>query len=300
LRRLDAPATQVLIEATIAEVSLTDELQYGLQWYFTDTPRNGLRGTGQLNLNAQGNIGPSQPGFSYTLTNSLGQVRAVLNALADRSLIRVISSPSLMVLDNYTATISVGDQQPIQSSETVTAGGNVTTSIQYKDTGVILTVTPSVNSGDVVSMTINQGVTDVGAIDSATGQRAFLQRQIGSRVAVKSGEALVLGGLIRDNTTKGNQGLPFLSQIPVIGALFGTQTQSVNRTELLVVITPRVVRTPRDAKEIADEMRDRMRGVSTLADEQRILLPRPLSESLPDKRGGALPDEARSREATRQ
>jgi len=286
LRRLDAPATQVLIEATIAEVTLTDELQYGLQWYFTDTPRtsSGLRGTGQLNLNTQGAIGPIQPGFSYTLTNAVGQVRAVLNALADRSLIRVISSPSLMVLDNHTAAISVGDQQPIQSTETVTAGGNVTTSIQYKDTGVLLSVTPSVNSGDVVSMSISQAVTDVGAIDSATGQRAFLQRQIGTRVAVRSGEALVLGGLIRDNATAGSSGLPFLSRIPVIGALFGSQTQIINRTELLIVITPRVVRTPQDAKEIAIEMRERMRGIRSLAEEQRDLLPRALMEGVPAKR----------------
>jgi len=273
LRRLDSPATQVLIEATIVEVTLADELQYGLQWYFTDSPRNGLTGTGQLNLNSQGGIGPIQPGLSYTLTNSIGQVRAVLNALADRSLINVISSPSLMVLDNHTATISVGDQQPIRSSETVTAGGNVTTSIQYKDTGVLLTVTPSVNSGDVVSMTISQAVTDVGSIDTATGQRAFLQRQVASRVAIKSGDALVLGGLIRDNSTGGSSGIPFLSRIPVVGALFGTKTQSSRRTELLIVITPRVIRTLQDAHEVSREMRERMRGLKTLVDEQRALLP---------------------------
>lgn len=281
LKRLDSPATQVLIEATIVEVTLTDELQYGLQWYFTDSPRGGLRGTGQLNLNQQGGIGALQPGFAYTLTNSLGQVRAVLNALADRSLIRVISSPSLMVLDNHTAAISVGDQQPVRSSESITEGGLRTTSIEYKDTGVLLNVTPSVNSGDMVSMTINQSVTDVGAIDSATGQRAFLQRQIGSRVAVRSGEALVLGGLIRDNTTRGNTGVPFLSRIPVLGALFGTQTQNVSRTELLVVITPRVLRSTQDAREVGLEMRERMRGFRSLIDEQQEFLPRPLLENFP-------------------
>ncbi len=284
LKRLDSPATQVLIEATIVEVTLADELQYGLQWYFTDSPRGGLRGVGQLNLNSQGDIRPIQPGFSYTLTNSLGQVRAVLNALADQSLIRVISSPSLMVLDNHTAAISVGDQQPIRSSETVTPGGNVTQSIEYKDTGVLLTVTPSVNSGDVVSMSINQAVTDVGAIDAATGQRAFLQRQIGSRVAVRSGEALVLGGLIKDNTSGGSQGLPFLSRIPVLGALFGTKTQSIARTELLVIITPRVVRTAQDAREISSELRERMRGFRTLVDDQRGLLPKPLLDGAPQPR----------------
>ena len=280
LKRLDAPATQVMIEATIIEVTLRDELQYGLQWYFTESNRANMSGVGQLNTNSAGGIRPVQPGFSYSLIDSVGQIRVVLNMLADRSLVRVISSPSLMVLDNHTAAITVGDQQPIRSSETVTVGGNVTTSIEYKDTGVLLAVTPSVNAGDMVAMTINQSVTDVGPIDAATGQRAFLQRQIGSRVAVRSGEALVLGGLIKDGSTAGSLGIPLLSRIPVIGALFGKQTQDSNRTELLVVITPRVVRTPYDAREVGVEMRDRMRGFRALVQENSPLLPKPLVDQV--------------------
>ncbi len=280
LKRLDAPATQVMIEATIIEVTLRDELQYGLQWYFTESNRQNMSGVGQLNTNSVGGIRPIQPGFSYSLIDSIGQIRVVLNMLADRSLVRVISSPSLMVLDNHTAAITVGDQQPIRSSETVTVGGNVTTSIEYKDTGVLLAVTPSVNAGDMVAMTLNQSVTDVGPIDAATGQRAFLQRQIGSRVAVRSGEAIVLGGLIKDGSTAGSLGIPFLSRIPVIGALFGTQTQDSQRTELLVVITPRVVRTPYDARQVGVEMRDRMRGFRALVEEQSPLLPKPLVDQV--------------------
>jgi len=289
LKRLDAPATQVLIEATIVEVTLRDEMQYGLQWYFTDSNRAGLNGVGQLNTNSLGGIRPIQPGFAYSLIDSVGQIRVVLNMLADRSLIRVISSPSLVVIDNHTAAIMVGDQQPIRSSETVTVGGNVTTSIEYKDTGVMLAVTPSVNSGDMVAMTINQSITDVGQIDIATGQRAFLQRQIGSRVAVRSGEAIVLGGLIRDGRTEGSLGIPLLSRIPVIGALFGTQTQDSARTELLVVITPRVIRTPYDAREVGVEMRDRMRGFRALVEEQSPLLPKPLVEQVAPPPAPAAP-----------
>jgi general secretion pathway protein D len=280
LKRLDAPAIQVMIEATIIEVTLRDEMQYGLQWYFTESNRANMNAVGQLNTSSVGGIRPIQPGFSYSLIDSVGQIRVVLNMLADRSLVRVISSPSLMVLDNHTAAITVGDQQPIRSSETVTVGGNVTTSIEYKDTGVLLAVTPSVNAGDMVAMTINQSVTDVGPIDAATGQRAFLQRQIGSRVAVRSGEALVLGGLIKDGSTAGSLGIPLLSRIPVIGALFGTQTQDSNRTELLVVITPRVVRTPYDAREVGVEMRDRMRGFRALVEQNSPLLPKPLVDQV--------------------
>jgi general secretion pathway protein D len=260
MRRLDVPATQVLIEASIIEVTLTDDMQYGLQWAFNDALSNGKTGTGVLSNIAGGVLGPVQAGFSYTLKNSAGAVTAILSALAEKSLVKVISSPSLMVLDNHTAAISVGNQQPIQSTETVTDGGTRTTGIQYKDTGVALAVTPSVNAGNMVTMQINQAVTDVGAIDLATGQRSFLQRQIASKVAVRSGESIVMGGLIRDNSTSGSSGVPGLHEIPVLGALFGTKTNSGTRTELLVVITPRVVRSDQDMREVGNEMREKMRS----------------------------------------
>ena len=260
LRRLDIPPTQVLIEASIIEVTLSDDLQYGLQWIFNDAQANGKVGTSVLSTKDGGVLGGALAGFSYTLRNSIGNVRAILNALADKSLIKVISSPSLMVLDNHTAQIVVGNQQPIQSTETITTGGNVSTSIQYKDTGVALSVTPSVNAGNMVTMAINQAVTDVGEQDIATGQRTFLQRQITSKVAVRSGEAIVLGGLIRDNSTTGSSGVPLLSAIPVFGGLFGTKTRKADRTELLVVITPRVVRSDQDARDVSNEMRDRMQS----------------------------------------
>jgi general secretion pathway protein D len=170
-----------------------------------------------------------------------------------------------MVLDNHTASIIVGNQQPILSSETVSEEGiSRTQTITYKDTGVSLAVTPSVGAGDMVTMNINQAVTDVGQIDVATGQRTFLQRQIGSKVAVRSGETLVLGGLIRDNNTDGSSGLPLFHEIPILGALFGTKQSSGNRTELLVVITPRVARSDEDARAISRELRDRMQGLAVM------------------------------------
>jgi general secretion pathway protein D len=260
LKRLDVPPSQVLIEASIIEVTLNDDLQYGLQWAFSEQKEGGT-GTGVLSRAAGAVLGATPAGFSYTLTGANGNVRAVLNALAEKSLVKVISSPTLMVMDNHTASIAVGTQQPVQAGQTITTGGNVSNSIQYKDTGVNLTVTPSVNSGNMVAMTLNQSVTDVGTIDSATGQRAFLQRQIGSRVAVRSGETIVLGGLIRDNSTVGRSGIPFLSDLPLIGNVFGTSTRAGARTELLVMITPQVVRADNEIRSLATEMRDRMRAV---------------------------------------
>ncbi|MEO7392699.1 MAG: type II secretion system secretin GspD [Ramlibacter sp.] len=260
LKRLDLPPTQVMIEATIVEVTLNDDLQYGLQWTFNDAQANGKVGTSVLSTKDGGVLGGALAGFSYTLRNTVGNVRAVLNALADKSLVKVISSPSLMVLDNHTAQITVGKQQPIRSAETIITGGNVSTSFQYKDTGVALSVTPSVNAGNMVTMAISQAVTDVGEQDIATGQRSFLQRQINSKIAIRSGEAIVLGGLIRDNSANESSGLPVLSDIPVFGALFGSKTKRIDRTELLVVITPRVVRSDQEARDVSAEMRDRMQS----------------------------------------
>lgn len=262
LKRLDIAATQVMIEASIIEVTLTDDLKYGLQWMFNGGLGDGYSGQGVLSGTAGGVLGAAESGFSYTVRNPLGDVRAVLNALAEKSLVKVISSPSLMVLDNHTAAIAVGDQQPVRSSTTVTDGGTTVSSIEYKDTGVALAVTPSVNAGNTVTMTIEQSVTDVGQIDTATSQRSFLQRQIRSRVAVRSGETLVLGGLIRDNNTAGRSGVPVLQDIPLVGGLFSTTTRDSRRTELLVVITPRVVRSDQDVRDIGDELRSRMRGLS--------------------------------------
>jgi len=262
LKQLDLPPTQVLIEASIIEVTLSDDLKYGLQWAFSDSHRGGVGGgvVGQLPASSTG-------GFSYTLNDSLGKIRVTLNALAEKSLIKVISSPSLMVLDNQVATIAVGTQQPIRTGETTnlnTVTNSTTTTYQYKDTGVQLMVQPSVNSGNFVTMDISQSVTDVGDEDTVTGQRSFLQRQITSKVAVRSGEAIVLGGLIKDNTSTGRSGVPVLSSLPVVGGLFGANTSNNARTELLVVITPKVVRTDPEIREVSEELRDRLKGLDVI------------------------------------
>lgn len=264
LRQLDRAPMQVLIEASIIEVTLNDELKYGLQWFFHGGLGGGRRGEGLLNLNAEGGIGPQQPGFSYTIRSPAGDVRAVLNALADKSLLKVISSPSVLVLDNHTAQIHVGDQQPVRSATTITEGGVQTTSIQFKDTGVQLAVTPSVNAGGMVSLDIMQTVTDVGGVDVATQQRTFLQRFISSKIATRSGETVVLGGLIRDNDVTGRQGVPVLHDIPVLGHLFGSTSNTRARTELLVMLTPRVLETEADLRGISEEMRRKMSRVNEM------------------------------------
>ena len=276
LRELDKAPSQVLIEASIVEVSLTGNLQYGVEWFVQNSLSGGREGQALLNMNKTGDIGPKQPGFSYTILNKAGVVRATLNALAEKSQVRLLSSPSVLVLNNHNATIQVGQQQPIKSSTSVTTGNLVTESIVYKDTGVMLSVTPSVNAGGVITLDISQQVTDVGDLDTATGQRAFLTRQIQTRVAVRSGEPIVLGGLIRENDTSGRNGVPLLSSIPVVGALFGNTTSNNNRTELLVLMTPRALEDDDALRSASAEMRQRMRSMS-------------LQSAPPLDRGGAAP-----------
>lgn len=262
LRQLDVAPTQVLIEASIIEVRLTGDLKYGLEWTFSGRLGGGRSGTGLLNLNTDGGIGPTQPGFSYAITGAGGDISAVLNALASQSLLRVLSSPSVLVQDNHTASIHVGDQQPVQTGTTVSGTvGAVTTNIEYRDTGIMLSVTPSVNAGGLVSMDVHQTVTDVGAIDDATRQRSFLQRQIKSKVSVRSGETVVMGGLIRDRSSNGRSGLPVLHDVPLLGNLFGSTAVETSSTELLVLITPRVLASDAQLRAVGDEMRERMRGV---------------------------------------
>lgn len=263
LARLDIAATQVIIEASIIEVTLTEELQYGLEWSFNGSLGNDYTGRGQL-VNGDG-IGAKIPGFAYSVINGSGQVKAVLNALAQEDLLNVISSPSVMVLDNQTATIQVGDQVPVETGSTTTDGGNTTTSIQYRDTGVYLSVTPSVNAGGMVTMDIEQSVTDVGPVDEdGAGQRTFLERQINSRVAVRTSESVVLGGLIKENKSSGSSGIPILHSLPLVGPLFGTRATQDNRTELLVVITPRVIYSESDLRDVSREMRAQMRGLELI------------------------------------
>jgi len=287
LRRLDITPRQVLVEVTIAEVSLTGVLRYGLQWFFTNSVSDEYQGTGSLNLNtdvpvsgADGILSAVDRTFSYVISKD-GIVRALLETLARESKVRILSSPQIMVIDNQDAEIRVGDQQPVRSSTTVTTGGNTTESISFKDTGVFLQVTPQVNSSGLVSMSIVQEVIDVGGIDAATGQRSFFERSLSSKVAVQSGETIVLGGLISEERRDEQEGVPFLYKVPVIGPLFGTNSEDVNRTELLVLITPRVVQNTQEAVQITRELRQRMQSLDPFVDADLIESLDPWWERLP-------------------
>jgi general secretion pathway protein D len=264
LDRLDVEPLQVLIEATIAEVSLNDKLKYGVQWFF----ENGDQSIGLAEV-ASGIPTAMFPSFNYVFAGSNAKV--VLSALDEITHVNVISSPQLMVLDNHSALLQVGDEVPIITQSAVSVAdpaAPIVNSVQFRDTGVILNVTPRANSSGGVELDIEQEVSDVvptttSTIDSPTIQ----QRKIKSTVAVHDGETIALGGLIRDRQSQGKRGVPGLSDIPVVGALFGTKTNMSDRTELLILITPHVVRNPAEASAVTDELRKRVQSLLPLSDK---------------------------------
>jgi general secretion pathway protein D len=264
LEQLDIEATQVVIEASILEVTLTDKLRYGLEWTFSNDVGNQRTGTGLLTGAASAIPGIQVPGFSYAITNSVGDIKAVLNTLSEDNLLNVISTPSITVLDNHDAYIHVGDQVPVVSGETINDGGFATQSVTYRDTGVQLNVRPSVNAGGLVTMQIEQSVTDVSPSSTSNDNPTFLERSIMTRVAVHSHQSVVLGGLIRENASNSESGVPFFHKLPVIGPLFGSVAKENRRTELLVIITPRAIYSEQDLREVSEEMRSQIRHMELI------------------------------------
>ncbi len=269
LRRLDVLPQQVLIEATIAEITLKGDLKYGMEWFFTNQLGD-KSGAGLLDLSVGGTgIGPIIPGFSYSIIDKAGAVRAVLNALAQDSRLNVISSPSLMVLNNQTAHIDVGDEVPVvtqQQQSTVGTSSPIVNNIEYRNTGVLLSVTPRVNAGGMVVMDVEQEVSQVvsDSTDTTSLTPTISKRSITTSVAVQSGQTVVLGGLIREQKVLSRSGIPGLYNLPIIGPLFGATVDEQIRTELVVLITPRAVRNPAEAAQVTDEFRNKMESLRPL------------------------------------
>ena len=271
LRKLDILPFQVFIEAAITEVSLTDDLRFGLQWNFSPDNSNGT-----LTENASGlALVRNVPGFSFAFSPS-STINGVLNTLETKTKVNVVSAPKILVLNNQTAVLQVGDQVPIATqNSTATTDPNAPTinSIEYRDTGVILKVTPRVNASGLVLLDVAQEVSDVNttaARGAGINSPTISTRRISTSVAVQDGEVLALGGLIRNTETKGRVGLPFLSQIPFIGGLFGRQATGGNKIELIVLLKPRVIRTVDDGRAITDELRAKIKTLEPFKSSGKI------------------------------
>ncbi len=258
IKRLDAVPLQVQIETRILEVALTGEFQFGVQWYL-----EGLVGStngqptqpGNKQQWALGNGGASYGGESFFYSFVNNNISVALRAMETSGNTKTLSAPSLVVLNNQKAHIQVGDQIPITQTyiNTNANSDNTIGQLEYKDTGVILNVRPRVNPGGLVYLNINQVVSAPGQKDTATGNFPIQQREVATQVAVQSGQTVLLGGLIKQDEGVTDTGIPGLNRIPVFGRLFGSTTRSRNRTELIVLITPRVITNGDEAKQVTDE-----------------------------------------------
>ncbi|MGE5730572.1 MAG: secretin N-terminal domain-containing protein, partial [Gemmatimonas sp.] len=282
LKKLDVPSRQVLIDVTMAEVTLTDELQFGVEWLFRDAAPSGRGAGGLLTRTSPFNPGAAAAaatattpalalakGFFYLINNPAfpGGIQAALHLLDTYGNTKVIANPHLSALDNQKATIKAGDRIPICQQSVVGSTTNVvTTTSQYIDTGVLMQVTPHINQGGLVTLDVQVEVSIPGNTVNPCDAPPINTRSVQSLVAVQSGQTMVMGGLINEARKNASQGLPLLSRIPVLGGLFGDQTLNNNRTELVVFITPRMIETELDLKNVIDELRGKMQKLDDSLD----------------------------------
>ncbi|KAB7610188.1 type II secretion system protein GspD [Amylibacter sp. SFDW26] len=257
INRLDSSAKQVLIEVTLAEVTLNDELNLGVRWYlqsgnFTNTFSDVTSGA----------VASTFPGFSTLFTANSAQ--AAINALSSVTDVKVISSPTLTVLDNKEAELQIGDQVPIatrSSQSTIDPNAPIVSTIEYRDTGVIMRVKPRIGKGGRVVMEIEQEVSDVAntttsGIDSPT----IRQREIKTSVVVQNGDTLALGGIIQEQKNSTTSKVPGAGDIPLLGALFRNKSKTAARTELLILIRPTVINDVGDSRAVTQHWREKLKN----------------------------------------
>ena len=255
LAQLDTAPLQVLIEATIAEVDITDTFQYGVQTSIQNGALSVLSSTVAPN-----NIAANTGGLSVVITKS--NISAALNLLSTLTKTKVISSPQLLVVNNKAASIQVGDQVPIATASAIStqsSGAPIVNTIQMLDTGIILHVTPRVNSNGQVLMELNQEVSaTVPTVSSNIDSPTIQQRRLTTTVQIDDGQTIIIGGLISDTRGRNRTGVPILKDVPVLGNLFGTTSDTTKRTELMVLLTPRVVRNGAEADQASAELEKKM------------------------------------------
>lgn len=257
LNELDRPKLQVAIDVTIAEVTLNDALNYGVQFYLS--AQHGALVNSVTGVQTPSSAAP--PGLNLLIGNA-NTPEVILNALHALTDVKILSNPSLVVVDNQSATLEVGDQVPIStgSATVLSASNTVVNTVDYKNTGIILNVQPRVNSNGNVLLDIEQEISSVPQASTSLTP-TISQRKVKSEISVASGQMVLLAGLISDTQTNSRSGVPILDQLPVVGAAFGTATvKSTARTELIIFIRPQIIRDGADASRVAEELRTKMRG----------------------------------------
>jgi general secretion pathway protein D len=273
LRKVDILPLQVRIDAVIAEVTLNDNLRYGTQYFFQNGGLNAILSSGSnplVTVTQAAGTNPllnTLPGFVIGGSNK-GALFA-LSALQEVTTVQVLSAPELVVLDNQPARLQVGDLVPYlsqTSQSTLVAGAPIVNSVNYQQTGVIMQIVPRVNTGGMVSLDVAQEVSDVAPAVTTAGldSPTFTTRNVTSRLVVQDGQTVGLAGLIRDSVSRGNQGIPWLKDIPLLGVLAGQQNNTRTRTELLILITPHVIHDQRDARALTEDLRDQLSNAAAV------------------------------------
>lgn len=279
LARLDQPARQVVVEVTVAEVTLTDEFANGVEWAFNNISVQGVRGPLTLLQGATGGGGLVWQGLS-----SSGQVRALVNLFARDSRVTILSTPRILVKSGESASIDVGTEVPIVTSQATApdlpgTGSSILQSIQYRKTGVLMDITAVVHSGQRVDLQISQEVSEASLTDtSEISSPSIFSRKLQTSLSLADGESTLLGGLISNTRTTGKTKIPLLGDIPVLGAAFHSRRAENTRTELLMLITPYVVEDTMQTRAITDAIRDRFTGIPS---EPAVLPVQPEVRSIP-------------------
>ncbi|HXU54531.1 MAG TPA: type II secretion system secretin GspD [Casimicrobiaceae bacterium] len=301
LKKLDVPQRQVLIQVTIAEVALTDDLSFGVDWLFRGGAPSGRGSGGNFNttktpFNPQPTptstttttsaVGLAlQTGFNYILNSASfpGGIQAALHLLDSYGSTRVISNPHLSALDNQKATIKVGDRIPIPQqtfvggATTGTVNNAFTTTSQYIDTGVLVQVTPHINAGGLVTLEVNAEVSNPGNPANPGDAPPISTRSVQTLLAVPSGQTMVMGGLITENKQNTSNGLPLVSRVPVLGGLFGNQDLKNNRTELVLFITPQVLESESDYQRVIEDLRRKMEQIEDVFPRPKVVPEAPVT-----------------------
>jgi general secretion pathway protein D len=268
IAKLDVPARQVLIEATIAEVQLTDNMSYGVRWFFEWSV--GAYGI-DLGFGAPLPTNVGGPGLSMGIFNSADEMRVFFDILGAETNVKFLSAPQVVVVDNQTANFRVGDSIPVAtraSQSTTSPDAPVVTELEYRDTGTLLSVKPRINAGGVVALDISQEVSVPGTA-AGGGNPPISQRTITSTVVVQSGQTVVLGGLIRENQLKSKTGIPGLMNVPLVGGLFRTTSDDTSRSELIITVTPRVIKNPHEYQLATDDLRRRVKRATAVEQSLR-------------------------------
>jgi general secretion pathway protein D len=262
IQALDKPARLILVEVTIAEVLLNNEEQFGVEWLL----RNSTGSSHQSTLSTLGGIGLGSAGLSYSLLNGLGQTRAMLNAFASNNRINILSTPRIMLKSGENASINVGTDVPIVTSQSVATDGAqsegnsaIMQNIQYRKTGVSLDVKAVAYSGNQVDLQISQEVSQAQPNNTSNiSSPLILNRNIKTSISLNDGGSVLLGGLISDTRSQGSSGVPGLSRIPLLGHLFRVDKKAFDRSELIILIVPYVLSTNNEAQEISNVFRQRL------------------------------------------